>query len=183
VVLSKERLVDFIRRFIILSTFKCIDDATIKDVYDSILSGLCLHGGISWKVFQFFSLLKKHFSLEQSMHKLLRSHTEFSNFLKLINEALLPFKTATEQISLATEEKTLMEFELYSLPHLDINMNNEGTLEVRIKSSKSFLQNIREVANYRTESEEFVGLWMQSFKDFNKIFPEAILRVYRAFLA
>lgn len=61
---NREHLREMIRKYIIASTLKAHDDPTTLYIYDRILWGLLLYGGIHLKCFWFFNLFRNHLVVE-----------------------------------------------------------------------------------------------------------------------
>lgn len=61
---NKEYLGEMLRKYIIASTLKATDDSSTLVIYDKIIWGLLLYGGIHLKTFWFFAYLRYAFTIE-----------------------------------------------------------------------------------------------------------------------
>ncbi|KAH3664395.1 hypothetical protein WICMUC_005780 [Wickerhamomyces mucosus] len=167
-----------IRKLIIVSTLKLNDDSYNIQIYDFLITALLLYGGLNIRTVWAFNFFKNSFKLNLSINESLLPKLDYKlcDFIEEFISSSQTLRKSFEckELPLKDEEKQILFSNMNSNEVINkstlpmtrfIKINRDG-VKLVINPERN-LSNI-EICDRLRKSDEFINLWLESFKNYHE---------------
>lgn len=185
--LLRDCLEEMIRKFIIAINLLSSDDGVLSRLYEDVLTGFVLYGGLHVKVLWAFKFLKDYFTLETNLHdcpytgNYLENLSEFSainkNMRFHLNDIVCTqgfLKGFDIDYDLIDDDSTTI---FLTTSALVVRENDTLTMVKFVKETSPLIvkSHVREQID---KSNEFIDLWISSYKNYNGQIPNEVTEFF-----
>lgn len=186
--LLRDCLEEMIRKFVIAINLLSSDDGVLSRLYEDVLTGFVLYGGLHVKVLWAFKFLKDYFTLETNLHdcpytgNYLENLSEFSainkNMRFHLNDIVSTqgfLKGFDINYDLIDDDSTTI---FLTTSALVVRENDTLTMVKFVKETSPLIvkSHVRERID---KSNEFIDLWISSYKNYNGQIPNEVTDFFK----